>query len=121
MLDGTFNQEKIEGQDYIFSTGSSRKAGKPQTTFLMPDYDEYGISYKNRSALIEKGETAQKNLKTVSQYSHLLIVDGLISGTWKLTNDKSPVVEVAPFSSVPATKRKAIDRAIKKYRAFVAH
>ena len=117
MLDDKFIHEKVDGQDFILNASVSKK-DKANGTFLMPDYDEYGISYKNRSALIEKSEEGLKNIKTVSPYNHLLVVDGIISGTWSPLNTKTGEVEVTPFLSIAKTKRKAIHEAIKKYQAF---
>jgi hypothetical protein len=119
MLGDNFIHDRFENQDFILNSSSPKK-GKTNGTFLMPDYDEYGISYKNRRALIEKSKEGKKNLKTVSPYNHLLVVDGIISGTWKPSINNTGDVEVTPFLSIPKTKQKAIDHAIKKYNRFFA-
>ena len=86
----------------------------------MPDYDEFGISYKDRSALLKKIHDSAKDVTDVSPYSHMLIVDGVISGTWKIINDKSIEIEITPFFSMTKTKQQAVSQAIKKYKSFLA-
>src|SRR5688500_8781538 len=51
MLSSEFIKEKIIDQEYIFIPSSSDTNKKIQTSFLMPDYDEYGMGYKDRSAI----------------------------------------------------------------------
>jgi len=83
-----FLQQVINGQNYIFAPNVSENnsARAIQTTFLMPDYDEYGISYKNRSALFQLHD---KNIPVERQgentYYHMIVIDGLIAGTWRRT------------------------------------
>ena len=60
----------------------------------MPDYDEYGISYKDRSALFKKIQQTATDVTNVSPYSHMLIVDGVISGTWRMMDRKPMEIEV---------------------------
>ena len=120
LLDKNFIHEKIGNKDHILDARSSIKEGKHQTCFLMPDYDEFGISYKDRSALFTKIQDTAIDLSNVSPYSHLLIVDGVISGTWKIINGKSTEIEVKPFFSMTKIKQQAISQAIKKYKSFLA-
>lgn len=119
LLDNTFIRERIGDQDYILMPASSRGKRNVQTTFLMPDYDEYGISYKDRSALFLKAhERRLVDLSQVSPYSHMLVVDGVISGTWKTMNAKSFKIEATPFFPMPK-KQQAINKAIGKYKSFL--
>ena len=118
LLEKNFIHEKIGNLDYILPSPASTKAGRLQTSFLMPDYDEFGISYKDRSALLKKIHDTAKDVSNVSPYSHMLIVDGVISGTWKIKDGKSIDVEVTPFFSMTKTKQQAITQAIRKYKSF---
>jgi hypothetical protein len=118
LLDKTFIRERLGDQEYILNPPSSREERKVQTTFLMPDYDEYGISYKDRSALFKNIHESKIDVSTVSSYSHMLIVDGVISGTWKMTNSKSIEIEISPLFEMPK-KLRAIDNAIERYKSFL--
>ena len=50
-LPRAFITEKLDGQSYIFKPGPIAKETEQEATFLMPDYDEYGMGYKDRSAI----------------------------------------------------------------------
>jgi hypothetical protein len=117
-LDKRFEHEKIGESVYIFDPHSSTTEKKGQTTFLMPDYDEYGIGYKDRSALFEKNYSKMK-VHDLSPYSHMLVMDGMISGTWKTTNNKSAEIQVTPFFPLTERKQHAITQAVQKYKSFL--
>ena len=119
MLPKKFIREKINGQEYIFLPMVTN-AGKIQSSFLMPDYDEYGMSYKDRSALCNHDIDLSVFKNGNPFFNRMIILDGRIEGTWKRTfkNNKA-VVETAPFKSLNKTKQQALNKAIKKYCAFV--
>ena len=120
LLGKNFIHERSGKQDYILNPTSFRNEKKGQTSFLMPDYDEYGISYKDRSALFKKIQQTATDVTNVSPYSHMLIVDGVISGTWKTMDRKPMQIEVTPFFPMPKFKQQAIAQAVKRYKSFLA-
>ena len=119
LLDKNFIHDRNGNQDYILNPASFRNEKKRQTSFLMPDYDEYGISYKDRSALFIKIRQTATDVANVSPYSHMLIVDGVISGTWRMMDRKPMEVEVTPFFPMPKMKQHAIAQAVKRYKSFL--
>ena len=81
----------------------------------MPDYDEYGIAYKDRSALMSKNY--DKGATTM--YSHYIVIDGVIEGTWsRKVNGKTHNIETTPFAALSKRKQKALERAMKRYTKF---
>lgn len=120
MLPSRFMHERINEQDYIFEPNSFKTNGKIQTSFLMPDYDEYGMGYKDRSAIFNtKVDLSQfKNENPI--FNRMIIINGKIEGTWKrIIKNNTVNVETAPFSPLPKTKQQALTKAIKKYCVFV--
>jgi hypothetical protein len=86
-------------------------------TFLMPDYDEYGISYKDRSALSDEYDAASRQENPV--YNRMIVVEGRIVGSWKANVGKRDVeVESVFFNELSTRKLKAVDNAVKLYREF---
>ncbi len=118
-------QKSIEGQDYQFvpsqnqnKSNPARRSGSLQTTFLLPDYDEYGISYKNRSALIGSGNSFDV-LGPNHHYNHMIIIDGVISGTWqRRIKNNTIVVETAFPKLISKTKKLEVAKAVKRYGLF---
>ncbi|GAB2576952.1 DNA glycosylase AlkZ-like family protein [Spirosoma areae] len=74
---------KWAGNDYFFAPFGLPVAPDCQTTFLLPDYDEYGMTYKSRSVLINPA--VQSATTTPAVPDHWLIVDGMIGGSWQRT------------------------------------
>jgi hypothetical protein len=123
LMDATLLKENIYDQEYFFPEIQKRKKSI-LPTFLMPDYDEYGMSYKDRRDLFDAGvqskfkEGVKRDDNLV--FNRMLIVDGQISGTWKRTVDKNKIeVDIVPFAPLIKTKQEAVNKAIKKYCAFV--
>jgi hypothetical protein len=107
MLGKRLQTASVDGRDYFYVPHELKKQS---ATFLMPDYDEYGMSYKDRSLL----DTTKKYKGQVTPYSHYLVLDGVIAGTW----DKKGEVIVHPFFALDKMQQKKVEAALKKYRAF---
>jgi hypothetical protein len=109
-----FEKTTVNEKEYIFIPGKTDPY-KKRRTFLMPDYDEYGMSYKDRSAL----SSPAFRLDKTDPYSHWLVVEGLIEGTWSpIKEKKETVAEAAPFIKLSKLKAMAVARAIKEYNYF---
>lgn len=127
MLDKEFTRETIDGKEYIFSTsiaetfasGLTFKKNKLQTTFLMPDYDEYGISYKDRSAIFTAKNVLSEPEGGNNTYSHALVIDGRVAGTWKrYLKNNTVAVETTFFTALNKRQQEAVKKAVKTYRTF---
>ena len=53
--------------------------------YLLPAFDEYMISYKDRSAIIDLDDMQLVNRGLNGMFRPIVIVDGRIDGTWKRT------------------------------------
>ncbi|MGB8194607.1 MAG: winged helix DNA-binding domain-containing protein [Chitinophagaceae bacterium] len=119
MLGNQLIHETINGQAYLLvSTAGQQSMNKSTASFLMPDYDEYGIAYKDRSAIIGNYDATSRYENPV--YNRMIVLDGRIVGSWRPTITKNAVqVETSFFSPISKTKQQSLQRAIKKYEAFV--
>jgi hypothetical protein len=118
MLDHRFLKEKINGQEYLYSEGALIKTKLIDRSFYMPDYDEYGIAYKDRTAII--GERISEKSHAALGYPHVLVIDGIISGTWKITSQKTQtkVLETKVSRDVLQTYGTTIKKAGKRFSEF---
>ncbi|MET0393433.1 MAG: winged helix DNA-binding domain-containing protein [Chitinophagaceae bacterium] len=116
LLPGSFERFTLAGQEYFFLPASERQG--PRSTFLLPDYDEYGMSYKDRSILYQPGMAAGKG-RSNPVFSHLVVTDGRMAGTWQRTVKRNVVtVETASFSPLTKTKQQALQKAVGRYISF---
>jgi hypothetical protein len=114
-LPSFFTHEVSEGKEYIFKPTDLKPAGKICSTFLMPDYDEYGMGYKDRSAIF----IPKSNWTDKPRSNHMIVIDGKVAGTWKRTVKKNKVVvEAIPFIPLSKSKQTELRTAIKKYETF---
>jgi len=118
-LTSEYVKEKINGQEYIFIP-TSFASYKIQENFLMPDYDEYGMSYKDRSAIFNNAVYLSQFKGENPIFNRMIILDGKIEGTWKrvIKNNKI-VIETVPFKLLSKTRQQGLKKAIKKYCSFV--
>jgi hypothetical protein len=118
-LPKTFERTKINGDDYFFIPRDIKAvATKAQRTFLMSPYDEFGMAYKDRSAFLPApGERSKESLA----FSHLIIVDGMATGSWKpAQKGKTTTVDYTIPATLSQKHLKEVEAAVSKYKAFVA-
>jgi hypothetical protein len=102
----------IDGTEYYFTDDKTALPKEGQMTFLMPDYDEYGMGYKDRSVL-SNPQAVQKTI-----FDRLVIVDGMVAGSWKRTIQKDNVlIEIQDFGNQKVGDDMVA--AIEKYAAFL--
>lgn len=112
MIAGKVDKTTINDVDYYFP--HIMPSGKKEVSFLMPDYDEYGIAYKDRSAL-----NNPEVIKTASIFERAIIADGTIAGTWKRTIQKDSVqLDLDVFEPYKATDT-VIVKAVEDYARFL--
>jgi hypothetical protein len=112
------NNEMISGKEYWFSNSLSPVKAIPNKAFLMSVFDEYGIAYKDRSALSNKVRTD----KLIGMdFLTMLVIKGKIAGMWKRTLKKNKVeVEISPLTPFSKSETGAIAKSIKEYGNFLA-
>ena len=83
--------ETISADTYWLSDSVNLPTSPPDSVYLLPAFDEYLISYKNRSAAI----TVDHHSKAISNngiFWPVIVVNGQISGLWKRTIKKDTVI-----------------------------
>jgi hypothetical protein len=116
-LNSRFTREKFGKQEFIFIPPSSKIKMKP-VTFLMPDYDEYGISYKDRTAIFPVNKL--KGIKASIVFNRMVVIDGHIEGTWqRMLTKNSAEIKIVPFRPFSKIEQEKVAKGIKRYQAFL--
>jgi len=116
-LPGDFKKEVINGQEYILLPLGRKSSGKIQSSFLLPDYDEYGISYKNRDAYAQNDEESMRSLDPT--FRHYLVINGRIGGKWKKIEFKGVRrAEACCMPGLGSRQEAAAGVAVKMYNSF---
>ncbi len=112
--------ESINGQIYWFSESTPLAHDVVPTAYLLPNFDEYAVSYKDRSAMLERAHTHKRVITTSDILSSVIILNGQVVGIWKRTLTKNAVfVNLSPFAPLNTAERQAIEVAVEHYAAFL--
>ena len=110
--------ETIDFETYWFAEPVSIPTSLPDSVYLLPAFDEFLISYKNRSAAI----TIDHHKKAISNngvFRPVIVVNGQISGLWKRTIKKDSVlIELVHFRPHSKKEEKLIEKATEIFSHF---
>ncbi len=112
-------KDTVEGQAYWFArnqTGMKKGAG---TAYLLPGFDEYLLSYRDRSASMDV-----KHYKKLTPPNGMLpptfVINGRVRGTWKRTFKKKwAVIASQPFTPLSAAEHRALIAAAQRFGGFL--
>lgn len=114
-LDKSFETVVIDGQKFYFRGGKSKSVSS--ACFLMPDYDEYGMSYKNKQAIL--GKLDKVPVLAGPTLSHMLIIDGKFAGSWtRVMKGNKPEIEAKPFEKLSDAGEAKVKKAVERYLKF---
>jgi hypothetical protein len=107
-----------EGGEYYFPRDTA--AAPAVGVLLLPNYDEYLVAYADRELMAGAGGSSPASAANLI-FKNTVALRGEVVGTWQRTlgarGAKVALSPLAPFST--ATGR-AADRAVARYRAFLA-
>lgn len=114
-----FISETIENETY-WITNSFK--GTPTTTpsvHLLPAYDEYLISYANRSASLE-GIDNKKTISDNGIFRPIIVAGGQVKGLWKRTAKKDTVLVETDFFQQPGPGLiEGVANEVRRYGVFL--
>lgn len=116
--DQLLNETIDEKTYWFFPTQKVIRQPSP-TAYLLSIYDEYTIAYKDRSAL--GGERyVEQFISMGNALTAVIILDGLIVGTWKRSLKKNSVeIKLSLLKKITQAEYKAIEQAAELYRIFL--
>jgi hypothetical protein len=110
----------INGSTYWFTESENQSTGKTPGAFLLPNYDEYIVSYKDRSATIAASDINKADPRGTI-FNHTIVANGKVIGIWKRTIGKTKVdIELTPFAPLSQANKSVIATAAKRYTKFLA-
>ncbi len=112
--------EMIDGRIYLLKPDVALPRSIQQSVYLLPTYDEYVISYADRSAAIPPDlEQHMKDISDRGIFWPIIVINGQVIGTWKRTNQKDcMLVEIQSFLEPNPSALALIERAAAKFAAF---
>jgi winged helix DNA-binding protein len=108
----------IDNQVYWFNGEILKKSNK-KSIHLLPAFDEFLISYKDRTAAIDLSHQPKAFTRN-GIFSPVILINGKAEGTWKRTFSKNKLVlEFRPFLKFDEKVMEQIKTEAEKYAGFM--
>ncbi len=122
MVTSELMHEVVDDQTYWFAASAPLAPSTKelsQTAYLLPNFDEYTVGYKDRGAVIDASHTERFDSRG-SVLNNVLVLDGQVVGTWRRTLKKDVVI-ITPNLFIPLTTAEtcAFAAAANRYGAFL--
>jgi len=113
-------REVIGDETYWLEPARRSPRRRSPTAHLLPNYDEYFIGFKNRSAIGTRLSLATGELAGDALRAHVIVVDGQLVGGWKRTLTRAAVVvELTLLVSLTKPEQEAVRAAAQALGAFL--
>ncbi len=119
LIKADFISEKIGGQNYLYSNSFSVSKTDDDSVFLLPAFDEFLISYKDRSASLPR-EQYQKSISNNGIFRPMIVANGRIIGVWKFVNQKGrKIIETDYFNAPGKSIKNLVAKEVHKLEEFL--
>ncbi len=120
MVKDHFSRQVMDGNVYWFDDSVSPVRQPSPTAHLLPNYDEYFIGFKDRSAIGKLITPWRPDESGATLSVHVIILDGQIVGGWKRSFKKTAVVvELTLLSELTEKQYRAVTKAAERYGEFM--
>ena len=111
--------ERVENQTFWFSNSLSIPEPDRNTVFLLPAYDEFIISYRDRTASLPF-KMHHKAVSSNGIFRPIIVVNGQVVGLWRKTTQKDKIrLETNLFQPVSNTIKSLIEDASAQYGDYL--
>jgi hypothetical protein len=119
MNGSTLVEETIGEQTYWFAPDLPLVKEPSPTAHLLPNYDEFLISYRSGDAFVDPAH-ADLIEKQNAIFAHFLVIDGRLYGTWRRDIEKGKVtVTVKRFVPLSEGQEAAVRNAAERFGRFL--
>jgi len=96
MIKQNFNSQKIGAQIYWSINSSAAQTKNKDAAYLLPAYDEYLISYKDRSAVLAF-EERKRTISINGIFKPTVIANGIVMGIWRKVTKREKIIMETDF------------------------
>ncbi|KAA6348429.1 hypothetical protein EZS27_004121 [termite gut metagenome] len=114
-----FVAEEMNGQTYwIADTFKNTPTSVDTSIYLLPAFDEYIISYRDRKAVLPM-ENHSKAISSNGIFRPTIVANGQVVGLWGKSNTKNKSVTLSFFEQSNILTNNEINKAINTFNAFL--
>ncbi len=119
MINPAFVSETIDSQTYWFPPSLSLSQSDKETVYLLPAFDEFIISYKDRNASLPFSHH-RKAVSNNGIFWPTIVENGQVTGIWKRKIKKDTVIVETQFFTQPnKTTSSLIEKAANSFGEFL--
>jgi hypothetical protein len=108
---------EVEGKTYYLGSSTKLTTTKSSEAHFLPAFDEFLVSYKDRSASLEQIHAQHYNPGANGMLSPIIVIDGQVIGTWRrVKKGKTTTILSKPFKKFSPEEKKAIYFSIANYK-----
>jgi hypothetical protein len=85
----------------------------------LPNYDEFFVGFRDRSAFSERLRRVAPDHPVHALMGHILLVDGQIVGGWRRTLGRHVDVELRLLVKLTAPEQTLVQRAVARFGEFL--
>jgi hypothetical protein len=112
--------EIIDGRSYWFPTPTRATKRRTPIAHLLPNYDEYFIGFRDRSAFAVRLRAAGIEARTDALSGHILAINGQIIGGWNRTlRGKDAVIRLKLLQRLTVPENRAVEKAARSFADFL--
>ena len=113
-----FIEETIEGKTYWWAETMSSVPMSSPALHLLPAFDEYLVSYEDRSASLDPQH--ERLSVSANHLSSIIVIDGQVVGNWKRTIKKGAVmIETTLARTLTPAESEQFESAAQRYGEFL--
>lgn len=110
----------IDGRSHWSSAAPRVAKWRTPIAHLLPNYDEFFIGFRDRSAFAERLRAAGIEARTDALSGHILAINGQIVGGWGRTfRGRSAVIQLKQLQTLTAVENRAVGAAAKRFSEFL--
>ena len=116
----SLEHETMDGHSFWSGLPASRARKESSSAHLLPIYDEYFVSYKDRSAAEQRLKTSGVHTGANLLFANNVVVASQLVGTWKRSLGRDGVVvQLSLLTRLTQADRKAVAAAAQRYGDFL--
>jgi hypothetical protein len=110
----------VDGRPY-WTVGRAQPGGtRDRTVHLLPVYDEYLVSYRDRDAVPHRPPAIKSRPRESMTFQHVLVIAGQVAGTWKTVRKANGLtVDVMPLRRLTGPERRGLAETAVRYGRFL--
>lgn len=119
MVSPAFVQRTVGKRTY-WLVASRSSPPPPSSTYLLPNYDEFLIAYKDRGPASGSPHPDAVSLEGRDAFAHPLVIDGQLAGVWRrMLKADSVLVDAIPYRHLTHANSRALAAAAERYGKFM--